>query len=488
MTATAGQAVNGVVAAGVVPAPVRGASPVASPVVVSPERARVGDLEMPTVWGSLSGSGAATLPVARRAGAGLDVEVAALNGEEQGPDLEEDGVLPPAGRDLAVLVGVVGTAAVAEAGWNVGTACLDLLHLPRPLAVMFPLVLESAAASCALQDLRDRRRGVKNRVMAAGTYLGLAVSAGVNGAVGYAAHGGAGLLEILPPVVLGALIHIHGSRSERAWKSRAKTRRGWRRAQLEAARIESVSEVLPLLTGDDEDGRATVALLRRRLDSGTLTPAEALIAAGWFQRHTRPDMTASRIRRLETVAATVWPGGAPPAPQRTTGASRAGATIASRGSASDRAASDRAASDRAASDRAASDRAASDRAASDRAASDRAASDRAASDRAASVDGLAGASGVSGGDPEPVESRTATDEEIFAAISQVWSVQPRAGERPIGRHLREQGLTASSARIRPLLERARAEVSASVGPGSSGEGLLPSAGPAEPAGAGGDDA
>jgi hypothetical protein len=214
VTATADQ-VNGVaVAAGAVPASVRGASPVTSPLVISPERARVGDLEMPEVWGVPASSPSRP---ARRAGAGLDAEVVALPGEEQGLELEEDGVLPPAGRDLAVLVGVVETAAIAEAGWNVGNACLDLLHLPGPLALMFPLVLESAAASCALQDLRDRRRGVKNRVMAAGTYLGLAVSAAVNGAVGYAAHGGAGLLEILPPVVLGALIHIHGSRSERAW-------------------------------------------------------------------------------------------------------------------------------------------------------------------------------------------------------------------------------------------------------------------------------
>jgi hypothetical protein len=442
MTATADQ-VNGVVATGAVPASVRGASPVTSPVVVSPERARVGDLEMPEVWGVPASSPSRP---ARRAGVGLDVEVAVLPGGEPdlGSGLEEDGVLPPAGRDLAVLVGVVGTAAVAEAAWNVGRACLDLLHLPEPLAVMFPLVLESAAASCALQDLRDRRRGVKNRVMAAGTYLGLAVSAGVNGAVGYAAHGTAGLLEVLPPVVLGALIHIHGSRSERAWRSRAKTRRGWRRAQLEAARIESVSEVLPLLTGDDEDGRATVALLRRRLDSGTLTPAEALIASGWYQRYTR-DMTASRIRRLETVAATVWPQGVPPGPG---GASRGGSAVASR---------------------AASHRGASTTGASGPGASTAGASGPGASSTGASGVGPVGEPVPSGGGPVPAEVRTATDEEILAAVSQVWSVNPRAGERPIGRHLRGQGLQAAAARIRPLLERARAEVAASVLTGAGGD-------------------
>lgn len=354
---------------------------------------------------------------------------------DESVDLEEDGVLPPAGRDLAVLVGVVGVAAVAEAGWNVGRACLDLLHLPKPLAVMFPLVLEAAAASCALQDLRDRRRGVRSWVLAAGTYIGLAISAVVNGAVGWASHGAAGLLEVLPPLVLGALIHLHGARSERAWRSRAKTRPGWRRAQLEQARIESVSEVLPLLTGDDEDGRATVALLRRRLDSGTLTPAEALVAAGWYQRLTREGMTASRIRRLETVAATVWPQGVPPAPPGSAGASRGGPGAASR------AASARAGS--------------SGAAASGPGASGRGASEASASSPRASGAGRAGPD-LRAEAPAP-EVRTATDEEILAAIAQVWSQIPGAGERPVGQHLRSQGLRAAASKIRPLLQRARAE-------------------------------
>jgi hypothetical protein len=72
-------------------------------------------------------------------------------------------------------------------------------------------------------------------------------------------------------------------------------------------------EVLPLLSGDDEDGRATVALLRRRLLTATLEPGEALIAAGWHQRHAR-DMSASRLRRLEAVAATVWEPARPRTP------------------------------------------------------------------------------------------------------------------------------------------------------------------------------
>jgi hypothetical protein len=237
------------------------------------------------------------------------------------PDLEDehaametdlpDGMLPPARADLALLVAVVGICAAAEAAWNVGQATLHLLHLPLPLAIAFPAVLEAAAFSCALQDLRDRRRGVRSTAMAAGTYLGLLTSAAVNGAVGWATSGAPGLLEVLPPLVLAALIHLHGDRATRAWHSRARTRASWRAEQLDAARIESVSEVLPLLAGTDSDGTATVALLRRRLHSLTLTPTEALVAAGWHQRQDR-DLTDPQLRRLEIVAATVW-GSQPPA-------------------------------------------------------------------------------------------------------------------------------------------------------------------------------
>jgi hypothetical protein len=426
-----------------------------------------GDLGMPTSWGAPASS----RPVQGGPGGhGLGVEVPVVGRAlVDEVDLEEDGVLPAAGRDLAVLVGVVGTAAAAEAGWNVGQACLKLMHLPLPLAVMFPLVLESFASSCALQDLRDRRRGVRSRALAAGTYIGLAISAAVNGAVGWASHSAAGLLEILPPLVLGALIHLHGQRSERAWRSRAKTRAGWRRAQLEAARIESVSEVLPLLTGQDEDGKATVELLRRRLDSGTLTPAGALGAAGWYQRYTREGMTASRIRRLETVAATVWPQGVPPAPPGSGGASR-GVAAASR------AASPRGAPTAPA----ASGSAAPGPGAPDASAPTAGAPGTGRAGRPASARGEAPTAGAPAG-----QVRTATDEEILAAIAQVWSKAPGAGERPIGQHLRHQGLRAAASKIRPLLQRARAEVSspdARPVPVSSEHGdggALPDAGQAE---------
>lgn len=404
----------------------------AAPGVLS-DRGRVGDLQSSPVWVATSRQGGQGQ--AHPGPDALAVEVGPV--PDPGVDLEQDGVLPPAGRDLAVLVGVVGVSAVVEAGYNVGQACLSLLHLPLPLAVMFPLILESAAGSCALQDLRDRRRGVRSRALAAGTYLGLGISGAVNGAVGWAAHGAAGLLEVLPPLILGALIHLHGARSERAWRSRAKTRKSWQADQLRQARVDSVGEVLPLLTGDDEDGRATVALLRRRLESGTLTPGEALVAAGWHQRHTREGMTASRVRRLETIAATVWPQGVP-ASSGPGGASRAGAAAASR-PASVRAASPTSAASVVA-----------------------ASAVPAASARGASAPVVSGPDrggqpvGSPGGDGSV---RAATDQEILAAIAQVWSQNPGAGERPVGEHLRSLGLTAAASRLRPLLRRAREETS-----------------------------
>jgi hypothetical protein len=178
---------------------------------------------------------------------------------------------------------------------------------------MFPLIMEAAAASFAIQDLRDRRQGHANLGMRIATYLTLVASALINGVVGRALHGAAGLLEVLAPLVLAALIHLHGDRANRAYHSRAVLRPEWRAQQLRAAQVESVMDVLPLLAGDDPDGRATVDLLRRRLTTQTLEPGEALIAAGWHQRGER-DMTASRLRRLETVAATVWGHAGPPAP------------------------------------------------------------------------------------------------------------------------------------------------------------------------------
>jgi hypothetical protein len=218
---------------------------------------------------------------------------------------------------MALLIGLVAVIAVIEAAWNLGKFVGDMLHLPWPLAVAFPGLAEAAAASFALQDLSDRRRGNAIPALRLATYLTLGASSLVNGIVGAAAHGPAGLLEMLPPLMLAIVIHLHGARATLAWHSRALLRPGWRDEQLRLARLDSVMEVLPLLTGSDSDGQATVALLRRRLESGTLTPAEALVAAGWRDRHQRV-LTPSQIRRLEIVAATVWGGDVPPSvPPRT---------------------------------------------------------------------------------------------------------------------------------------------------------------------------
>jgi hypothetical protein len=233
----------------------------------------------------------------------------------------EDGVLAKAGPWMSAAIGVVATAAMVEAGWNLGQFVFKILALPLALAIMFPVIMEATAGTFAVQDLRDRRAGHSNTAMRAATYLTLAVSSAINGVVGYAAHSHAGLLEIFPPLILGAVIHLHGDRATRAWHSRAVLRPEWRAARDREACVASVTEVLPLLLGDDVHGRATVALLRRRLESCTLEPGDALRAAGWAQRAERITSQTMRLR-LETVAATVWgivdaeeaPPSAPPAP------------------------------------------------------------------------------------------------------------------------------------------------------------------------------
>jgi len=220
-------------------------------------------------------------------------------------EVAPDGVLAKAGRPMATAIGVIAVAAMAEAGWNLGRFVLDILRLPFPLAVMFPVLLEAVAGTFAVQDLRDRRHGHVSTRMRAATYLTLLVSSGVNAVVGVTSYGRAGLLEVLPPLVLAAVIHLHGDRATRAYLSRAVHSQEWRDVQLRAAQVSSTIEVLPLLCGDDDDGRATVDLLRRRLESRTLEPGEALIAAGWHDRTARTE-SVSRLRRLEAVAATVW--------------------------------------------------------------------------------------------------------------------------------------------------------------------------------------
>jgi hypothetical protein len=225
-------------------------------------------------------------------------------------DLPE-GVLRKIGPAMAGTITAVAVAAMAEAGFNLAGFVNEILHLPWLLAILFPLIFEMSAASFAIQDMRDRRQGYTNRAMRAATYGTLITSAVVNGVVGKAAHGNAGLLEIVPPLVLALVIHLHGDRANRAYHSRAVLRPEWRQQQLRKAQVDSVTDVLPLLTGHSEHGRATVGLLRQRLSSGTLEPGEALIAAGWHDRETRP-LTPDALRRLETVAATVWgPEGAP---------------------------------------------------------------------------------------------------------------------------------------------------------------------------------
>jgi hypothetical protein len=251
-----------------------------------------------------------------------------------------DGVLSRARLDVTATVALIATAAMAEAGYNLARFVHDILGLPALLAIAFPVIAEATAVSFAVQDLRDRRQGHESKAMRAATYLTLAMSSAVNGVVGYAMHGLGGLLEILPPLVLGAVIHLHGDRASRAWHSRAVLRPSWQAAQQRSAQVDSVVEVLPLLAGDDADGQATVALLRRRLQAQTLEPGEALIAAGWYDRDTR-GMPPSRLRRLETVAATVWGPAGPPAapsprksPAGSSGGSRSGSSPRSSGGSS----------------------------------------------------------------------------------------------------------------------------------------------------------
>jgi hypothetical protein len=219
-------------------------------------------------------------------------------------DLDE-GMLPAVGAWMATAIGLVALVAIAEAGWNLGFAVYTILGLPLPLAVGFPVLAEVTSLTFAVQDLRDRRLGRGDAGMRAATHVTLAGSAAVNGAVGVWGHGLAGALEVLPPLVLAAVVHLHGDRASRAHRSRAVLRPEWRTARLREARIASTIQVLPILTGDDRDGHATVQILRQRLETGTLEPGAALVAAGWHDRQAR-ELSESRLRLLETVAATVW--------------------------------------------------------------------------------------------------------------------------------------------------------------------------------------
>jgi hypothetical protein len=346
-----------------------------------------------------------------------------------------DGVLPPASRGLALLVGVVAVIAAGEAAYNLGTFVQEVLKLPVPLAIAFPLLAEAAAMSFALQDLADRRQGVPSRGLRAATYVTLAASAAVNGIVGFASSGQAGLLEILPPVVLGVVTHLHGERATRAWKSRIVLSKQWRAEQMRQARVSSVMDVLPLLTGVDEHGKATVALMRRRLEDQTMEPAEALMAAGWDQR-TELGLSESATRRLEMVARTVW--GAPEAP---------GAQAAAQGIAHPTAQRTRAALGTAAQFTAHTTAQALIQGAHP------AAHEGAQQARLHVVDAqpvrtrpAAVAQSVAQSGEVP-ELREATDEQITATREQLASVGLPSGYRPLDAALKAQGLKASRARL-----------------------------------------
>lgn len=381
-----------------------------------------------------------------------------------------DGVLPVAGRDLTLLVSVVGCAAASEAAWNVGSATLNLLHLPLPLAIGFPLVLEAAAISCAVQDLRDRRQGIRSRALAAGTYLGLAVSAAVNAAVGWAGHGVAGLLEVLPPVVLAGLIHVHGNRAVRAWQSRAVLRPAWQAEQLRQAQVDSAAEVLPLLAGTDKHGQATTDLLRRRLDSRTLTPAGALLAAGWHARHQR-GLTDAELRRLEIVAATVWPGGVPTEPPVEPPAGAGTTTSARPGTSAVRRAPAARAGAMTPADPGSAGPVPTPAQPGTRRPASPGTENPAAGHAAAPAAAAQGAAALAAGASVPGEvRRSASDDELAALVAQALTANPRAGEGTVRALLDQTPLTAHSRRIRGALADARtaSPTGAVAGAGVSG--------------------
>jgi hypothetical protein len=322
-----------------------------------------------------------------------------------------EGVLDKAGPAMSVAIGVIAIAAMGEAGWNLGTFVHDILHLPMVLAALFPVIAEVTASSFAVQDLRDRRQGVRSTGLRTATYLTLGISAVVNGIVGAAMYGPGGVLEVFAPVALGVVIHLHGDRATRAHQSRARQSPAWRQEQLRTARLESVVEVLPLLVGDDEDGRATLVTLRRRLLSHTLSPEDALVAAGWHQRAAR-GMGPSQLRRLETVAATVWGPAKPPSPapalrrvttspvRRSTSPSRRPPNTASTAPSLD-----------------------------------------VVTGRSTSATGLG------------AKTRRISDEDLADVVAQVRAQHPDAGEGSVRRVLKQLGRSASSHRIRAALAR-----------------------------------
>jgi hypothetical protein len=230
----------------------------------------------------------------------------------------DDGVLPKASWLMNVLQGAVGFAAAGEAAFNIFMGAHKLLQLPLYMAVLAPLLFEALASSFAIQDLQDRRRGVASRTMSGAAWAGITVSAVVGGLVGFFLYGPFGVLAAAASIGFGAMLHVHGDRAIRAHKSRMKQSDAWKQAQQRAAETHSARDVLKLLLPRDADGQATADLLHKRMDAGTLTPGDALIAAGWHRRTERA-LSESQMIRLETVAATVWGAEGFPAPPASPG-------------------------------------------------------------------------------------------------------------------------------------------------------------------------
>jgi hypothetical protein len=242
---------------------------------------------------------------------------------ESRPGSEElpDGVLPPAGGFMGGLLGMVGVAAAGEAAYNVFSGAHELLGLPLYMSLMAPLLFEAAASSFAIQDLRDRRRGVHNKAMARWATGLIALSSVVGAVVGVFLYGPFGIFAGFASLLFGAMVHVHGNRAIAAYKTRAKESDTWKAAEQRRAEADSARDVLEMLLPGDRDGKATVELLKRRMDAGTLSPGDALLAAGWHRRSER-GLTESQTIRVETVAATVWGKDGLPSPPPAPGAPR----------------------------------------------------------------------------------------------------------------------------------------------------------------------
>ena len=334
----------------------------------------------------------------------------------------DDGVLPTAGPLMGALQGAVGAAAAGEAAFNIFKGAHELMHLPLYMALLAPMLFEAAASSYAIQDLRDRRRGVKSTLMAGAAWTGISVSAVVGGVVGFFLYGPFGVLAAAASVVFGTMLHVHGDRAVRAHESRMKQSEPWKQAQQRAAETTSARDVLTLLLPRDADGKATADLLHKRMDAGTLTPGDALIAAGWHRRTDR-GLSESQMIRLETVAATVWGKDGLPSPP---------APPASPGRGASRRSSPHATG------------AGSTQAGASAAWATQAGASRGASPTGAPTQPPQGAS-------QATQRRHLDDAALTEWVHRHLVTHPEDGERPIGRALNQAGFSGSAKRIREAL-------------------------------------